>query len=61
MSDESTDGGTEDGVRAVVAAEIAERRAAALDYDGHGRDEQSERLRAEADALAALLGPPPAG
>jgi uncharacterized protein len=43
-------------VREIVAGEVAERRAAADEYDGHGQDERAAGLRAEADALAALLG-----
>lgn len=46
---------TEERARGVVESEIAERRAAALDYDRHGRDEQAARLRAQADVLARLL------
>jgi len=46
----------EEGTRAVVAREIAERRAAAADYDRLTRPDDAARLRTEADALAALLG-----
>ena len=40
--------------REVVAREIAERRSAAIAYDGLGRAETAARLRAEADVLAAF-------
>lgn len=46
----------EEGARAVVAREIAERRDAAADYDRLARPDDAARLRTEADALAALLG-----
>lgn len=42
-------------VRAVVAAEVEHRRAAAQEYAALGRPEQAERLRVEADILAAHL------
>ena len=44
---------TEAEARAVVAAEIAERRAAAEQY---GASPAADRLRAEADVLAPYLG-----
>jgi uncharacterized protein YqeY len=40
--------------RAVLAREIEERQAAALDYDRAGQAETAARLRAEADVLAAF-------
>jgi uncharacterized protein YqeY len=46
----------EEGARAVVAREIAERRDAAADYDRLSRPDEAARLRAEADALTTLLG-----
>lgn len=46
---------TEARMREIVAGEVAERRAAADEYDGHGQDERAAGLRSEADALAALL------
>jgi uncharacterized protein len=42
-------------VRAVVAAEVDQRRAAAREYADLGRPDRAERLRAEADVLAAHL------
>ena len=50
---------TEEQVTAVVAAEVAERRAAAADYGAAGHDERAARLTAEADALDRVLAPPP--
>lgn len=41
--------------REIVAAEVQERRDAAVGYDGHGRAEEAARLRAEADLLAGFL------
>lgn len=46
----------EAGARAVVTREVAERRDAAAEYDRLGQPAEAERLRAGADALAALLG-----
>ena len=46
---------TESDVAGIVEAEIAERRAAADEYDRLGRRDQSARLRHEADVLAALM------
>jgi uncharacterized protein YqeY len=40
---------------AIVRAEVAERQAAARDYDQAGRSERADRLRREADILAAAL------
>jgi uncharacterized protein YqeY len=42
-------------VRALVAAEVEHRRAAAQEYADLGRTDQAERLRAEADVLAVHL------
>jgi uncharacterized protein len=41
--------------RAVVAAEVEQRRAAAREYAELGRPDHADRLRAEADVLAAHL------
>jgi uncharacterized protein len=46
---------TDSDVAAIVAAEISDRRSAAAEYDRLGRADQSARLGAEADVLAALL------
>lgn len=51
---------TETQVEQIVRAELAEREAAARDYDQAGRREHAERLRGEAGVLAAHLGPPDA-
>lgn len=45
----------EEQARALVTREIEERRAAARDYDGHGRPQEAERLRAQAELLAGML------
>src|SRR5689334_15844966 len=42
-------------VRAVVAAEVEHRRSAAREYAELGRTDRAERLRAEAEVLAAHL------
>ena len=42
-------------VRAVVAAEVEQRRTAAREYADLGRPDHAERLQAEADVLAAHL------
>ncbi|HYY77867.1 MAG TPA: GatB/YqeY domain-containing protein [Actinomycetes bacterium] len=42
-------------VEAIVRAEVAERQAAARDYERAGRQEHAERLRAEAGVLSSLL------
>lgn len=39
----------------IVRAEIADRRAAAADYERAGRHDRAARLRGEADVLAAHL------
>jgi hypothetical protein len=46
---------SEDAVAAVVAAEIAERRSSADEYEQLGQAEDAGRLRAEADVLSAYL------
>jgi uncharacterized protein YqeY len=46
----------EERARAVVAAEVAERRAAADDYDRVGEAERARELRGEAHLLERLLG-----
>lgn len=40
----------------IVRAEVADRRAAARDYERTGRHERAERLRREANVLSAYLG-----
>jgi uncharacterized protein YqeY len=42
-------------VRAVVVAEVEQRRGAAREYDDLGRPDHAARLRAEAEVLAAHL------
>jgi len=42
-------------VRAVVEAEVEQRRTAAREYADLGRPDHAERLQAEADVLAAHL------
>jgi uncharacterized protein YqeY len=44
-----------DELRALVAAEVEHRRTAAREYAELGRPDRAERLRAEADVLAAYL------
>jgi uncharacterized protein len=46
-----------DDVRALVAAEIEHRRAAAREYAALGLCDRAERLQAEADLLAVHLRP----
>lgn len=46
---------TEGDVEQIVRAEIAERHTVADEYDGHGRTEHAEDLRAQAKALTDLL------
>ncbi|SEK71182.1 GatB/YqeY domain-containing protein [Streptacidiphilus jiangxiensis] len=46
---------TEDDVRAVVRAEVAEREEAAEAYHRAGRPDQAERLRTEIEVLGAYL------
>ena len=42
-------------VEALVRKEIAEREAAALEYDRMGRSDRADQLRGEAGVLAAFL------
>jgi uncharacterized protein YqeY len=46
---------SEDDVAAVVRAEVADRRAAASDYERAGQLDSATRLTAEADVLTAYL------
>ncbi|MFI6168233.1 hypothetical protein ACIBCN_15735 [Nocardia sp. NPDC051052] len=46
---------TEGDIEQIVRAEIAERHTVADEYDGLGRSEHAEDLRAQAKALADLL------
>jgi hypothetical protein len=46
---------SEGEIVAIVRAEVADRLAAAVDYERAGQDDAAVRLRAEADVLAALL------
>ena len=48
---------TEPEVEEIVRAELAEREAAASEYDRAGRTERAEQLRSEARVLAAHLPP----
>lgn len=48
---------TEPEAEQIVRAEVAERQAAALDYDQAGRPDQAERLRREAQVLIAAIDP----
>jgi len=52
---------TDDEATAIVAAEVAERRAAADDYRAAGHPDRADRLTAEADALAQHLAAGSAG
>jgi uncharacterized protein len=47
---------SEDQVEEIVRAEIAEREAAAREYERRGHADQAERLRGEVRALEAALG-----
>jgi uncharacterized protein YqeY len=49
---------TETDVEQIVRAEVAERTAAARDYDRAGRAERAEQLRREATVLSAHLAQP---
>jgi uncharacterized protein len=42
-------------IERIVRAEITDRTAAAAEYDGLGRTDRADRLRAEAQALVTLL------
>ena len=46
---------SDDEVRAIVRAEVAERQAAARDYERAGHADRAGRLRREADVLASAL------
>jgi uncharacterized protein len=46
---------TEDDAEAIVRAEVAERQAAAGDYDRAGQPERADRLRREAGILARAV------
>jgi len=46
---------TEDEIAGILRAEIAERRAAADQYEQAGHADRAARLRREADALAAAM------
>jgi uncharacterized protein len=54
---------TDAQIEAIVRTEIADRHAAARDYDHAGQRDRAERLRAEADTLSRHLEhtAPPAG
>jgi uncharacterized protein YqeY len=47
---------SDDDVARIVRAEVADREAAALEYDRAGRAERAAALRAEAQVLASHLG-----
>jgi uncharacterized protein len=46
---------SEGDIAAIVRAEVADRRAAAADYESGGQVDAAARLTAEADVLAAYL------
>ncbi|MBX5440201.1 MAG: hypothetical protein IRZ32_01595 [Solirubrobacteraceae bacterium] len=46
---------SEDEARAIVVAEVEERRAAAAGYEARGEAGRAARLRSEADVLAGQL------
>jgi uncharacterized protein YqeY len=46
---------TEAEVGDIVRAEVADRQAAARDYDQAGHHDQADRLRREADVLASVI------
>ena len=48
---------TDADITQIVRGEIDDRRSAAAEYDRLGHGGQAERLRREADVLAAVLGP----
>jgi uncharacterized protein len=52
---------TEAEIAAIVRTEIADRHAAAAGYEQAGHADRVDRLRREADALAALVSGNPAG
>jgi uncharacterized protein YqeY len=45
-------------MEAIVRAELADREAAARDYERAGRTDHAEALRAQAMLLASYLDPP---
>jgi uncharacterized protein len=49
---------SEADVEEIVRAEVAERQAAARDYDRAGRAEQADRLRREAEVLMPAFSAP---
>jgi uncharacterized protein len=49
---------TEAQMEEIVRTEVADRRAAAHDYQRRGRHEQAERLRGEAEVLSSYLSEP---
>ena len=51
---------SDDQVAAIVAAEVADRRATAADYEAAGQSARADRLTAEADVLASHLDSHPA-
>jgi uncharacterized protein len=52
---------TEAEIADIVSTEIAERRAAAARYEQAGHADRADRLRREADALAAVVSGDPDG
>ncbi|MEI7057984.1 hypothetical protein WBG06_19315 [Nocardioides sp. CCNWLW239] len=46
---------SDEDIRSIIAAEQAERRAAASDMEAHGAGDRAEQLRAEAELLATYL------
>ena len=56
MGEAERRGLSEDQVEEIVRAEIAEREAAACEYEQRGRADQAERLRGEVRVLDAALG-----
>jgi uncharacterized protein len=52
---------TEAEIADIVSTEIAERRAAAARYEQSGHADRADRLRSEADALAAVVSGDPDG
>jgi len=49
---------TADQVEQIVRAEVAERQAAARDYERAGRTDRADQVRREAAVLSAHLGDP---
>jgi uncharacterized protein YqeY len=46
---------SDEDIAQIVRSEVADREAAALDYDRSGRPERAEALRAEAQSLSSHL------